>query len=195
MKVSKTDVFFCILVNSFGSAIILPHFLHLVTSNGSYIGRPRVKRITATCKCGCGQQFQFLPCKPRQFLNTQHYHRWLKGKNHPQYKTGAFVKDPKTGRFLNQDEARKVERLRMRERRGINKKYAEDELAYESGRRKYPPFTRTENVVRGKIAKECPVCHGTFYVKPSEKDVRETCSKECANELSGRKRDERGRFR
>jgi len=29
---------FMILINSFGSAIILPHFLHLVTSNGSYMG-------------------------------------------------------------------------------------------------------------------------------------------------------------
>ena len=27
-----------ILINSFGSAIIFPHFLHLVTSNGSYMG-------------------------------------------------------------------------------------------------------------------------------------------------------------
>jgi len=35
---SSVGSFFFILTNSFGSAITFPHFLHLVVSNGSYIG-------------------------------------------------------------------------------------------------------------------------------------------------------------
>jgi len=35
---ARNHFFFPILISSFDSAIILPHFLHLVTSNGSYMG-------------------------------------------------------------------------------------------------------------------------------------------------------------
>jgi hypothetical protein len=41
LHLTKWSLFLCIYLdftNSLGSAIILPHFLHLATSNGSYMG-------------------------------------------------------------------------------------------------------------------------------------------------------------
>ena len=38
MKIDFFSYLFCILINSFGCAIIFPHVLHLETSNGLYMG-------------------------------------------------------------------------------------------------------------------------------------------------------------
>ena len=58
---------FRILINSFGSAIILPHFLHLVTSNGSYIG---IKTLTLGSGV-CSRKILFTSMMKRRFRVTK----------------------------------------------------------------------------------------------------------------------------
>jgi len=54
--ISKLVEFFTILINSFGSAITFPHFLHLTTSSGSYIG---IETLTLDSEEGCSENLLY----------------------------------------------------------------------------------------------------------------------------------------
>jgi len=86
--------------------------------------------LSLICACGCGTPFKRLAYKVRNknlsFLNPGHHGRYIsriqRGKNHPGFKHGLLVRDPKTGK--RDPEKVKIWSIRnSRKRNGVYDRY------------------------------------------------------------------------
>lgn len=116
----------------------------------------------------------------------------LRGKRHPKYKTGHWVRDSKTGK---QDVTKMREGARIYERTklGTSSRYpsaSEKDLIKKTGKRTREPIEVTETVLRKKIQGRCQACGRLFYSYPSR--PTRFCSFSCSAKL--RKRDRKGHF-